>query len=716
MGFWKELRERKVVRVAIIYAITGWVLAQVAGLALPTFEAPDWVLKTLIFILLLGFPLSLILAWALELTPDGVRISEPATGQKRLYTISGLIAAGMAIWFLGYAMAPGEDPAADDSATSIAVLPFLDLSASGDQDYFAQGIAEQLLDLLAKNTQMQVAARTSSFQFKSDPDDIIRIGELLRVNYVVEGSVRRDGDQVRITAQLIDARSGYHEWSETYTRSMTGIFALQDEISRAIADELEARFGLADGRSQDDTREVNPAAYDEYLLGRHLMNQRTRQSLQDAVMHLRKAAELDPDFAAAHAQAAIAITLLSVNGASYGDLPSTQAIALAEPLVERAMELAPNSAETLAAKGRLVGIKGDWPSADEYFFRAAELNPSYMDVLVWKAAGLRHAGDPASGFETLRDAVKRDPFNYLVNINLLNGFLLRDMQREGLELVRRFDSMGHPRTPFLYGIYFHHLGEETRAARHFLVAMKEDPAHLQGLDVLREVMRHYGMRSLAATIDLPGQEVDRFLAADPDERDAIAEEILEGELEPADMIFVEMARGNSRQALDILQAERNKNDGAVPVWIGLSQAGLERRLGNAEEAERILDEFEPQVMKVQEGYLAAGIGMSGALWEALSFHCLRQDRETCLELLGNIISMPFVNAVLLDYLPEFDFLRDDPEFLQLRQQLDERDARLQSEFLPVICNFDYPPASWRPPAEACDGYLAETPASPARGT
>ncbi|MDX1454586.1 MAG: hypothetical protein R3217_03935, partial [Gammaproteobacteria bacterium] len=511
MGFWKELRERKVVRVAVIYAVTAWLLAQVAGLALPVFEAPDWVLKTLFFILLMGFPISLILAWALELTPDGVKVSGPAVGQKRLYTFAALVMAGIAIGYFGSNLS--SDSPDNDGNTSIAVLPFLDLSAAGDQAYFAEGLSEQLLDLLARNTQLKVAARTSSFQFKSEPGDVKRIGELLNVNYLVEGSVRRDSDQVRITAQLIDTRSGYHEWSETYTRSMTGIFALQDEISRAIADELETRFGV-DGQSPTLKQEISPAAYDEYLLGRHLMVQRTGESLEAAVDHFERAVAIEPEYGKAYAQLTICIWLLYSGG--YGEFAPDVVIERGGNYLRLAQRYAPGEPETLAASAAIQVYDGiDVEEAIRDLETALKKNPSYLEAAVWLARGLDDI-NPQRALVVLEEAIQRDPLNFLVAANLTEEFIKRDRFDDAEKLAQKFLAIGDQRGHQLLGRIRMAQHRYADAARHTLTAHASEKGTLWDLRGVSSLLNRAGQLELMVSLPLPGLYVPRAMLGEPD--------------------------------------------------------------------------------------------------------------------------------------------------------------------------------------------------------
>ncbi|MDX1455864.1 MAG: adenylyl cyclase, partial [Gammaproteobacteria bacterium] len=242
MSFFKELKERNVVKVAAIYVVTGWLLVQVATAVFPIFGIPDWAGRLVVLLIALGFPIALIMAWALELTPEGIKRAESSAGEKRMWAIAIALAVATIAWFElgGSASSTASGVHANVDDKSIAVLPFADLSVEGDQVYFGDGMAEEILNLLAKNPELRVAGRTSSFKFRGEETDLRNIGDALNVAHVLEGSVRKAGLQVRVTAQLIDTESGFHLWSETYDTQLDNIFEVQDRISASIVEALEA--------------------------------------------------------------------------------------------------------------------------------------------------------------------------------------------------------------------------------------------------------------------------------------------------------------------------------------------------------------------------------------------------------------------------------------------------------------------------------------------
>jgi TolB-like protein len=377
MSFVGELKRRKVIRVGIAYLIAAWVIAQVSALALESFEAPAWAIKTILYVLVIGFPLAMIFSWAFDMTPDGIKLTQPATASSEstessrldYVLIAGLvIVAVVAVWQgLPTADDSTDTTRANGAKTSIAVLPFADMSPGGDQEYFGDGIAEELLDELARLDGLQVASRTSSFAFKGSNDDSQAIANALNVDFVLEGSVRKDGERIRITAQLINAADGYHAWSQTYDRDLVDIFAIQDEISDSVAGALGVRLGVGSVNAFRGAGTQDVEAYETYLKATQLnmlIQPRDRRRL------LERAIELDPDYAAAWA--ALGLTIASTMWIS----PVEDAPAIVEDAIEkllRAVELGPDSAYARTLMATVNYALLDWIGSEESYAEALSI-------------------------------------------------------------------------------------------------------------------------------------------------------------------------------------------------------------------------------------------------------------------------------------------------------------------------------------------------------
>ena len=315
MGFVAELRQRKVFQIALGYLAVAWLGVQVADIALGAFHAPDWVLQTFILLFALGFPVALLMAWALELTPQGVKVDMDRTGRKRMLAIAAVLAALALAWFFraGWPMTgraapvpaaavadaqPAAPASTDASNGSVAVLAFADLSPNGDQGYLSDGLSEEILNQLAQVEGLEVRARTSSFAFKGRNEDVRVVGERLQVKHVLDGSVRKAGDRLRITAQLIRARDAAQVWSKAYDGDMGNIFAMQEAVARDVAAALSVKLEASDvSRVAGGT--TNVAAYEKFLQGRAAKTSIDAAGGERSVELLREAVQLDPGFGAA---------------------------------------------------------------------------------------------------------------------------------------------------------------------------------------------------------------------------------------------------------------------------------------------------------------------------------------------------------------------------------------------------------------------------------
>lgn len=433
MSLLNELKRRNVFRVGLAYLVTAWVIAQVASLILNSIKAPDWVMQSLLLLLGLGFIAALIIAWAYELTPEGIKKEKDVLRDESITNITAkkldyitLAAAFVVIALFGYQqMYPvGQneitqqlDSESDIQASegkSIAVLPFADMSVQGDQAYFADGISEELLNVLAQVDGLKVAARTSSFKFRGDEHDIVEIGNALKVKTVLEGSVRKSGNQIRITAQLIDVAGGFHIWSETYDRELDNIFALQDEIALSIVEALKLKLQLHSDKGGIQHAESGEA-YDLYLRGRELAREPSKEGLTRALKFFNQALLVDPDLASAHGAIASAWIWLE----DYGGVPTQDAFDRAEPAAKRALELEPERADALTAMGLLEARKYDnIIAARDYFERALKANPAFIDTYHLYADILGELGEYQKALKVRRDSVERDPLSSFLKSRL----------------------------------------------------------------------------------------------------------------------------------------------------------------------------------------------------------------------------------------------------------------------------------------------------------
>ena len=450
MSLFEELKRRNVFRVGIAYAVSAWVLLQVVDLVLENIEAPPLVMQVFMLAMAIGFPIALIFAWAFEMTPEGVKLEKHVdrsqsitrkTAQRMNRNIIIALVIAVTLLLVDKFRPETETTAEPESVKvesveplapeleqkekSIAVLPFVDMSPEGDQAYFADGISEEILNVLVKTHSLKVAGRTSSFQFRGRNEDLRVIGEQLGVDHILEGSIRKASNRVRITAQLVTASDGFHLWSESYDRELTDIFAIQDEIARSITDALAIELNLVDtSESLVPVSTSNMDSYDRYLEARGLIAQRS--DFVRAMELLNEATKLDPGFAAgwaANAQAhSLSIYYLEVDRNEYKDL--------AESMAKRALELDPNLAMAYSVLGDIYRDRYQWKEARESYLHALALNPDEVEAneqytqMLWRISYFDEALKYSSR------ATELDPLSWL-NLTVHAGLRYASGDRAG---------------------------------------------------------------------------------------------------------------------------------------------------------------------------------------------------------------------------------------------------------------------------------------------
>ena len=474
-NLFSELKRRNIFRVIGVYAVVGWLLIQM-GIALETsLDMPSWFDKLVTTLVLIGFPVAMILAWAFEMTPEGVKptlkVAEgksvsDKTGKKLNGILVGLLAVALGVigWQNLRSSKPSEPQIAQTQVTetnasnsaaqtdsekqSIAVLPFEDFSEDKTQDYFARGISEELLNVLARIDGLRVASRTSAFAFKDEGKSVSEIAEALDVAHVLEGSIRKSGTTLRITAQLIDTSNDEHLWSDTYDRPLTAenLFQIQDEISEAIVTALKGKLTIKPPEASGRTLSLE--AYETYLKAREDHNKRLPEPLKAAEVGFKKVIQLDPNFAPAYS--GLADTYLLSGG--YAGLDNQEAVRLAEINVERALELAPNSAEALTSAAFLESNKqqSDLDKSLAYSARAIAANPNYSVAYHRQGLAYNGKGQFALGLEAFQKGLRLDPASEALQSNVAynqNGLGDFDGARASAEALIR----NHPNSSLGYG-------------------------------------------------------------------------------------------------------------------------------------------------------------------------------------------------------------------------------------------------------------------------
>jgi TolB-like protein/Flp pilus assembly protein TadD len=663
-----------------------------------------------------------ILAWQYDITPGGIKQTHGAGLLSRAHSVLLFSLMTLGMFGLGYGFYSYYSgvfiaaPAGDDAVTteqarafaapenSIAVLPFADLSQDASQGYFSDGIAEEILNVLAKVKGLHVAARTSSFAFRDSEVDIREIGRLLNVSTVLEGSIRKSGERIRMTAQLINVEDGYHIWSETYDRKMDDVFAIQDEIASAIANALVASFAGLEQAPASRTRDL--AAFEAYRTGRLHWWRRSPEELQKAITLFAKALEHDPLFAPAYAAIADSWMLMAL----YGNLSSVDATERAMPMIEKALAIDPESAEGFAALGLARWQIGQVDAGESALRQSISLNENYIPAFLWLGGLLGDAGRLPEQRQVLQQAMALDPLNELLAVNYAKNLIAQGAYAAGNRLLTdlvelRPDSVTLLRLLSGYAMGAGELVEGWRYASQSYALEPESPAVIE---VLAGAWLNLGVDDEAERLLLKGLEIagdnfglqsSYFFLLLKQRRLEKAENLLLNQYGTAvDELpeqlrqfyysqrgFIRFVAGDTAAAGELFEraiAEEADSawDEAQVILMTISSA-LQSANGNAELAELRLSGAERAVRRARIN----GLDDANINYTESSIHALRGNTPAALEKLQVAYERGFRQAWLMDLDQRLDSLRHEPQFLELREQM-ERDiveARIQVESLVI---------------------------------
>jgi TolB-like protein/Tfp pilus assembly protein PilF len=521
-AFFAELKRRHVIRIAVFYGAGAWLILQVADVVLEVVEAPEGSLRLIAIILALGFPFALVLAWAFEITPEGIKRdaavdrsthdSGQAARKLDIATIAVLALAILLLLWDNLRVHEARTPVVSDDARpavpmsdgprdlSIAVLPFVNMSVDPENEYFSEGLSEELLNVLARMDDFRVAGRTSSFAFKGQNQDLRAIGERLNVANILEGSVRKQGDQIRVTAQLIDARSGYHLWSDTYDRRLDDVFAIQDEIATEVVKALRLTLLAADEVVISQTAKGDVEAYNHYLRGQFHVRLRTLAGLERALEEFQQAILIDPNYAPPYAGIAMVYALFD----NYGYRPLAETGHLANRAIERALALDPRSDEAWAVRGMLLGqgpgASQRRPEAREALERAIEINPNNAFAHLWVASTLHP--DFEAGRQAIRRAYQLDPLSPVI----LFRRAMEAAQTRDEAAFRRFERELKEVAPDWFmtwqaaGSYAIQSGNVAEAVLAFERALEINPEYVGGVITLANALHLLGYSQRAESM------------------------------------------------------------------------------------------------------------------------------------------------------------------------------------------------------------------------
>lgn len=414
MSLISELRRRNVIRMAVLYVVSTWLIMQVAEVIISLAQLPAWIGSTLLVALAIGFPIALVFSWFYEITPEGLALEKDVppgdsithvTGRRLDFIVIALLSAAVIIFAFDKWGGEGRPE------NSVAVLPFTDMSPAGDHKYFSDGLAEEILNLLTRVNGLSVTSRTSSFSFADASVDIPEIAAALNVAYILEGSVRRSGERLRITAQLIDADSDSHLWSQTYDREMKDIFDTQDEIAALVIESL--KISIADKLPVSAT--TDPVAYSLFLQARHLWRQGSQVGIDKAYVMLNRALAIDPNYA----RAWLGLGTVYTYKVDLGQIAFEEGYRQAKEVTERALEIDPDNAEALSDLGwYAMTLDRDYSNAASFFHSAREISPNDSHVLGNSATYAAVIGRLDDAIELLNLAIEHDPIDSAKYTNL----------------------------------------------------------------------------------------------------------------------------------------------------------------------------------------------------------------------------------------------------------------------------------------------------------
>jgi TolB-like protein/Flp pilus assembly protein TadD len=425
-NFFAELKRRNVFKVAVAYVVAGWALAQGIAQVFPVFDVPNWAIRLIVILIIIGFPVAIVLAWAFEITPEGIKRTEEVNrtgphslGRAWIYIVIVGAFLSIGLFFLGRYTAGNAAPRHSEAATatprkSIAVLPLLNESGDPGDEYFSDGLSEELIAALGQIKDLKVIGRSSSFRFKDRKEDPKTIGEKLGVTTLLDGTVRKQGDRVRIVAELVNAADGIQLWTQTFDRQLKDIFTVQQEIARAVAESLKVTLLGIDSRSAQASATDNAEAHNAYLQGHFYLVRRNAEDFRKAIDYYDQAIQLDPNYALAHAERAEALVFM-------GDLTGQRPTAYPKAHVdaEKAVAIAPDLAEARAALGFVLCL-AEWKFTEGLaeLKRAKELSPANPTANDLLARIIVYLGRIDEAERQARQAVELDPLSTVTHGNL----------------------------------------------------------------------------------------------------------------------------------------------------------------------------------------------------------------------------------------------------------------------------------------------------------
>jgi TolB-like protein len=711
MGLIAELKRRNVFRVGVAYVLLAWVVIQVTDTVGPAFNLPVWTLTVVVWFGVIGFPFALFFAWAFELTPDGLKREKEVdraesvtrgTGRKIDFVIIGLLVIAL-LFVVVFDDSPPPIPEAQQAAVeqaaavtagersydSIGVLPFENMSSDPEQEFLSDGISEELLNALAKLQNLQVAARTSSFAFKGQNLSITEIGGKLNVDTILEGSVRKSGKKLRITAQLIDATDGYHLWSETYDRELTDVFQIQDDITNAIIAALRVHLDTGEAPVATAVEATSLEAYEAYLRGKHNLRQSGQKAFRAALASFREATDIDASFAPAWAGRALTVMYLRETD-FWGDIPREEARLLARNNIDRALALDGDLAEAYVAEGMLFADDYQYDEALQSFEKAVAINPSLAEGWTWRARLLSRFGRIREARDDMLKALRLDPLDAgtaFFGANLAIDYFDPEFFEKVKQATAQFQdvrlmlegsrlTLVEPLTAESYaqGVAlaesFGPMGDALRAR-----------IDLWALKIINEEQLGQWSRNTGELVMWTYMGIDHWDRAQ-EMYDALTPERQQADINLEELSEMQASMGQCEESLQSLRKAHggevrvygmvSPNMGRSNVNLALNRAYCLRQLGRSEEADDILLQVRRYINTLRDN------ADYGYAMPEVKLLILQGDTAGALDVLEAA-----VRRGELDWRSRYDAviraLSDEPRFVALYKEVDERIDALRAE-------------------------------------
>ena len=704
MRLFSELKRRNVLRMAVLYVVAAWLVMQVAGVLIDLGALPEWAGPWVLAALAIGLPIALAVSWFYEITPEGLALEKdisPAdvaahAGSRRMdFVIIAMLSA--AVILFAYDKWWPEGP----MDNSIAVLPFENLSGDPEQEYFSDGISEEILNLLAQIRPLKVIARTSSFSFKSKDVDIATMAAQMNVSHILEGSVRRSGNRVRITAQLIDAVDSTHLWSETYDRELGDVFAIQDEIATAIVGALRSQVGLEVATMPQVVATASTEAHDAFLRGRYLIAQRTGRSIESAVRELERAVAIDPEYAMAHAELAAAMWLLP----AYTDATGEEIRPRFEMHAERAMALGPSLAESQAASGLVAWMSDSGMEAIPYFEKAIHIRPNYADPYNWIGLILRANGQYAQAFDYREKAAQIDPLSVLAFHTYADDLLERGRIDEAEREIEKLAALAPCRYAVQRGWVDALGGHWSRRPLAALEGLLVEPTGYRCRRSLAQNLALIGLADEALRIPEVPQPIVMAILGRVAEAVSMIEEEIVGDPENVgqESGIILASAGDYARAEPVLEAwwERSGGlavDGAPYPAFHLLAIRLAR--GDDDGVIEIVAAIRENVARYREAGMTGLVDQfaSADLEEGVAdYYAGRRERGLAL------ITKASEDGVFI--MPNGGLMQPgvDPGFDAILERQEEHQTREREKFLSTVCKNNPYTDVWQPMPETCAG-------------